>query len=94
MASTPTTKQPVANEAEAEAPAEEQGTMSKAPISEEFQARTIDHLGGANEDELGFVRDQVFKHEEKLRQKKEKKRELHHTDDDIGAFNAVKNPED
>jgi len=79
--------------AEREAPAEEKGSMS-VPISEEFQARTLDHLGSANEDELKFVQDQVFKHLEKVRQKAEKKRELHHTDDDIGAFNAVKNPEE
>lgn len=37
------------------------------PLSEEFQARTMDHLKDASKDELAFVRDQVYKHEEEMR---------------------------
>ena len=61
---------------DAESPANEAETLStdatgndtkKVPLSEEFQLRTLDHLKGASPEELSFVRDQVFKHEEAQR---------------------------
>lgn len=43
-------------------------TMS-VPLSEEFQARTLDHLKGASKDELNFVHDQTNKHLDEIHKK-------------------------
>lgn len=39
---------------------------TSVPLSEEFQARTLDHLKGASKDELNFVNDQVNKRRDEI----------------------------
>ena len=60
--------------------AEPDEQSSKAPISEEFQMRTLDHLKGANKHELDFVRSQLNEHEQKLREQDESDKPVSITD--------------
>lgn len=50
---------------------EKESKEASVPLSEEFQARTLDHLKGASKHELNFVSDQVNEHRDKLREKEE-----------------------
>ena len=58
----------------------EEADNQPVPLSEEFQARTLAHLKGANKHELRFVRDQVGEHEDALRAKEEEENPVSITD--------------